>query len=251
MQRWRSLLLVGFVGLALVVPTSARAAVITYATADNSTLEGHPIDALATFTTTDGGITLLLENLASDPTSVIQNLSGIQFTVNNATTGSLSSSTATPRTIANGGTFVDGAAGPTDWLFNFGGGIFYLTALGSTGPDQTIVGAPNGTNTYGNANGSIADNNPHNPFLALAAMFAIDTLGVTAQSTISNVILFFGTQPTAVTAFCQDGCAPLSSVPEPTSLLLLGTGLIGLAQAQLRRRRARNQQANENERAIA
>jgi hypothetical protein len=119
MQRWRSLLLVG---LAFVVPVStASAAVITYSTADNSTLDGHPIDASATFTTTDGGLTLLLENLGINPTSVIQNLSGIQFTVTDATNATLTSSAGTPRTIANGGTFIDGPAGSTDWLFAFAG----------------------------------------------------------------------------------------------------------------------------------
>jgi hypothetical protein len=77
---------------------------------------------------------------------------------------------------------------------------FRLTALGASGPDHTIVGAPGATNTYGDANGSIAGNNPHNPFLALNAMFQIAGLGVSERSEISNVVLFFGTGPIPVSA---------------------------------------------------
>jgi hypothetical protein len=124
-------------------------------------------------------------------------------------------------------------------LFVFDATVFRLTALSASGPDQTIVGAPGATNTYADANGSIAGNNPHNPFLAINATFQIAGLGVTEQSEISNVVLFFGTGPIPISAVCNDGCAPgVTIVPEPTSLGLLGAGLFGFASAQ-RMKRAR------------
>jgi hypothetical protein len=244
MHRLRSLLLVG---LAFVVPATAHAAVITYSTPSYAEVGGFKLNASATFTTTNGGITVLLENLQSDPLAVIQAISGIQFIVENVTTGSLTSNPGTLRTIASDGTFVDAPVGTTDWSLSFNGPRFHLTTLNASGASrdqQLIIGAPGAANTYRNSNapGSIAGNNQYNPFLALSATFQILAPGVTDQSEISNVILLFGTQPTASFAECTAGCPDVGVVPEPTSLLLLGSGLFGLTHVH-RKRRARGKPA--------
>jgi len=113
----------------------------------------------------------------------------------------------------------------------------YLNALGFTGPngsnppDELILGvptgnAPNGV-VYGNANASIANSGPHQPFVVQSANFSV-TLGINLPPgfEIRNVQMYFGTA----------GDTLVSQTPEPASMILLGTGLFGIA-AGIRHRR--------------
>jgi hypothetical protein len=189
----------------------------------------------------NGTVTITLNNNLTNAqvVSVIQNVSAVYFQVSGYTLAavSLSGSNSTQSTtIDNSGNAVAGGAiNPTGWAAGNSGSTItacVICAFGISspaGPDQTIIGGT-GSGAYANANGSIAGNDPHNPFLVGTVTFTLVVPGVTVDSTFSNVVVQFGTTATPP--------EPTSSVPEPASMFLLGSGLVGAA-ASIRRRRRR------------
>jgi hypothetical protein len=189
----------------------------------------------------NGTVTITLNNdlAQANVVSVIQNVSGVYFQVSGYTLGavSLSGSSATNSTnvsVANVATPA-GAVNPTGWGAGHDGAVISVCVVcagsfgvGPTaGPEQTIIGGT-GSGLYPGANGSIAGNNPHNPFLTGTVTFTLVVPGVTANSTFSNVVIQFGTAATPP--------GTQTEVPEPASMFLLGTGLVGAAAAYRRRR---------------
>ena len=205
----------------------AQAGSVTYSTPAGSSVSGLPVDAEAVFSVSNGMIDVTLTNLQGNPTSVAQLLSNVSFTVGgggSVSGASLSTSSGQEIAVDSTGSFTLGSSVSTGWGLTSGTNTAGLDVLGtSTAPTHLIIGPPGPGGTYSNANGSIAGNKPHNPFLNTSATFAITGPGITSSTTINLVTFSFGTTP-GVTVNGVRG----TPVPEPSAQQLLGLGTLGL-----------------------
>jgi hypothetical protein len=235
----------------LLVAGTASAAIQvspqTFEASGNSSA-GDPIHASAQFTFNNLTLTLVLTNLLPNPGTVAQNITDFSFQLTNslgqnitpdcnATAGATDCLTGAnaPSTVsvaAGGGKTVSNVAVDPKWAFTLVSGVYLLNGLGgANNPAYSIIGPPDGSGNYSAAGGSIAGNGAHNPFINQTATwtFTIPNLVTSGPITISHVVFSFNTTG-GDTFSCDDsGCGGGGqAVPEPVTLLLTGSGLIGM-----------------------
>jgi hypothetical protein len=252
--------------LGMAVP--APAGVITYTTPTGSTQGGLPVNVSATFTTGTNSLQIVVNNLGANPAGVIQNLSDLDFVISSGQTsvgsgGGIASSSGTSRSVGKAGKgsnnpFTDSGSVATGWgltqsftlPFGLGTGFSLCVICPSGGtvvsgptvnPENTIIGPAAASGFYTNASGSIAGNDPHNPFLFGPVTFNLTIAGLTSASSISGVVFSFGTTAAGSdTQGCVQGACgstTTTSVPVPPSVMLLGLGTIVGAVIVVRARR--------------
>src|SRR5260370_33216164 len=174
-----------------LVASSAKADTV-FLTPAGSTLGGSPVNASVTFNQSGNILTITLQDLQANPTSVIQAISGLRFTIATGA-GTLTSSSGDHISIAGNGTFSDLGVSTTDWILSSSGGDYFLNGLGPSGPDQTIIGAPNGGGVYSNANRSSCGNVRHHQILHQKPMFSITSPGLPPDAQLRHVMFLFST----------------------------------------------------------
>jgi len=206
----------------------------------SGTINGLPASATATLSGTAGSnsLTLVLTNTSLGHTSVAQALVGFQFTICDAqgnllpiTVTGISAQTGRAITFSGTTTATDvGGTSAVDTLHWGLNATLGVTELGFTGagnpPDEAILGPPTSGTTYTGANASIISTDSHQPFVMQTATFTLTLSGnLPAGFCICPEVTFF---------FNTDG-TPLNGVPEPMSMMLFGTGLLGVGAAVRRR----------------
>lgn len=174
--------------------------------------------------TAPGSLTVAITDSEANPTDVGQLISDLMFNVSGMTgPATMMSSSGQEVSIAKTtGIPTLGVTGNAMWGINSSASTIILSALLS-GPSNLIIGPAGPGGDYTNANGSIAGNPAHNPFLTGTVDFNLTIPGLTSVSQISGIVASFGTSPGSTL-----GVTSTAATPEPSSLLLLGTGLLAL-----------------------
>lgn len=218
-------LVIKTIGCGTLFALGAMANTYDFSTPAGATTSGGAVDAAASFTTGSGTLTVTLTDLLANPKDVAQLISDITFGFNTTIPSSgtsLTSATGTGVTVGDDGATGAGTVSSTAWQLSG----FHLTALGGGQPKGLIIGPAGTGGVYGNANGSIAGNSPHNPFYNQTATFTLSVPNLTSDTVVNSAIFSFGTTG----GITVDG-VPNTSLSAPdggTTVLLLGAAVSAL-----------------------
>jgi hypothetical protein len=191
-------------------------------------------------------ITVTLTNTTnldgSSPSSDANLIAGLIFTLSTTPSSSatLASQSGSLVDISNSGTQVPVSGSPTHWGASSTGAVVCLETAGKGSPDCAAPAQPEDliiTNESAyNVNASVTN---HEPSILGAGTFVINVPGLTTDSRVlsSDVSVAFGTSGKTEDVTVTPGNPP-AAAPEPASLFLVGSGLLGAAGALRRRMRA-------------
>ena len=216
--------------LALGSATIANADQVFMTPGGSTDTGGDPVSAMADFGVSGTTLTLTLTNTLGGIKDAGQLLTDVFFTVSSGIP-TLGTQTGDLVDVGSGGAIITDL-GTTPLFWGFGAATVNsisgfeacvicqgsVTALAT--PAEGVLGPVSADGKFDNANGSIASNPAHNPFVNNFATF---TFTVPSSVTVDDVIFSFGTK-----AGDNVSSGPTPSVPEPGYSALLGLGVLAI-----------------------